>query len=110
MRDEGYVVGPPLITHYSSLITDRRPTMTHTLRHTGAIAVRVLRQLRSDHRFLGLSLAALLLVRERTAQTLARMFVNGYRQAEIIGGYVLAYTGLATVQSLLVLATLRWLF
>ena len=127
--------------------------MVYTLRHTGAVAARALRQLRSDRRFLGLSLlaplaviyffklffdtlespifnptryivpvgafivhfityllCALVLVRERTAQTLARMFVNGYRQAEIIGGYVLAYTGLATVQSLLVLAALRWLF
>jgi ABC-2 type transport system permease protein len=127
--------------------------MTYALRHTGAVAARALRQLGRDRRFLGLSLAApllviyffklffdtlespafrptryivpvgafivhfityllcaLVLVRERTAQTLTRMFVNGYRQAEIIGGYVLAYTGLATVQSLLVLATLRWLF
>src|SRR5580692_5114263 len=36
-------------------------------------------------------LCAIVLVRERTAHTLARMFVNGYRQADIIGGYVVAY-------------------
>ena len=118
-----------------------------------AVARRVARQLAHDRRFLGLSLAAplliiyvskaaldafntgffditrfvvpigafvvhfityilcaIVLVRERTAQTLDRMFVNGYRQADIIGGYVMAYTLLATVQSLLVLIALRMLF
>lgn len=55
-------------------------------------------------------LCALVLVRERMAHTLGRMFISGYRQFEIIGGYVLAYSGLATVQSLLVLAELALLF
>jgi len=118
-----------------------------------AVASRALRQLRRDHRFLGLSLVApvlviyllkvffdsvenplfmpqqfvvpigafivhfltyvlctIVLVRERTTQTLARMFVSGYRRSEIIGGYLLAYTTLATAQSALVLAELNWLF
>ncbi len=55
-------------------------------------------------------LCAIVLVRERTAQTLARMFVNGYRQPEIIGGYVLAYTCVATMQTVLVMWELSWLF
>jgi ABC-2 type transport system permease protein len=55
-------------------------------------------------------LCALVLVRERTAHTLGRMFVSGYRQFDIIGGYVLAYSCVATVQSLLVLAELALLF
>jgi ABC-2 type transport system permease protein len=55
-------------------------------------------------------LCCLVLVRERTAQTLGRMFVSGYRQFEIIGGYVLAYSGLATLQSLMVLTELTLLF
>jgi ABC-2 type transport system permease protein len=55
-------------------------------------------------------LCAIVLVRERTMQTLARMFVNGYGRGEIIGGYVLAYTCLATMQSFLVLAELSLLF
>jgi ABC-2 type transport system permease protein len=119
----------------------------------GAVAGRVLRQLRHDHRFLGLSLVApviityllkvlfdavanpvydptefivaygafivhfltyvlitIALVRERTNGTLARMFINGYRQAEIVGGYLLAYSLLATLQSLLVLGAIQWLF
>jgi len=117
------------------------------------VALRALRQLRHDHRFLALSLVApvlviyllklffdsvenpvfkpqqfvvpvgafivhfltyvlcmIVLVRERTAQTLARMFVNGFRRSEIIGGYLLAYSTLATAQSLLVLVELNWLF
>jgi len=60
--------------------------------------------------FLTYILCALVLVRERTAQTLQRMFVSGYRQGEIIGGYVVAYTALATLQSLLVLTELSVLF
>ena len=55
-------------------------------------------------------LCAIVLVRERTLETMARMFVNGYRQVDIIGGYVLAYTCLATLQSFLVLGELSWLF
>jgi ABC-2 type transport system permease protein len=55
-------------------------------------------------------LCAIVLVRERTAQTLARMFVSGYRRAEIIGGYVVAYTWLATLQCFLVLSELSLLF
>lgn len=118
-----------------------------------AIARRVLRQLALDHRFLGLTLfaplvviyiikaaldsfdlpfinisqfvvpigafvvhfdtyilCAIVLVRERTAQTLARMFVNGYTRTDIIGGYVIAYTCLGTLQTLLVLTELWLLF
>ena len=55
-------------------------------------------------------LCAIVLVRERTAETLARMFVNGYGRTQIIGGYVFAYTCVATVQSLLVLAELSLLY
>jgi len=55
-------------------------------------------------------LCAIVLVRERAAQTLARMFVNGYRQPEIIGGYVLAYTCVATMQTVLVIGELSLLF
>ncbi len=55
-------------------------------------------------------LCAIVLVRERAAQTLARMFVNGYRQPEIIGGYVLAYTCIATMQTIPVIGELSLLF
>ena len=55
-------------------------------------------------------LCAIVLVRERSQGTLARMFVNGYRQAHIIGGYVMAYTVVATAQSIAVMIELRQLF
>lgn len=60
--------------------------------------------------FITYLLCAIALVRERTARTLDRMFISGYRPLEIITGYLLAYTLLATVQSLLVLVELRFLF
>lgn len=60
--------------------------------------------------FVTFILTAIVLVRERTAGTLARMFVSGYRQVEIIVGYILAYSVLATMQSLLVLVEINILF
>jgi ABC-2 type transport system permease protein len=60
--------------------------------------------------FLTFVLTAIVIVRERTTETLPRMMVNGYRQLEIILGYLLAYTTLATAQSLLVMAEITWLF
>jgi len=60
--------------------------------------------------FITFILTAIVLVRERTAGTMAQMFVSGYRQIEIIIGYLLAYTVLATAQSFLVLLELNWLF
>src|SRR5262245_50896237 len=60
--------------------------------------------------FITYVLCAIVLVRERTAGTLQRMFVNGYRPLEIVTGYVAAYSTLATVQSLVVLGELNLLF
>lgn len=60
--------------------------------------------------FITFILTAIVLVRERTAGTMAQMFVSGYKQIEIIIGYLLAYTVLATAQSFLVLLELNWLF
>ena len=60
--------------------------------------------------FLTFVLTAIVLVRERVTETLTRMMVNGYRQLEIILGYLLAYTTLATAQSLVVLTEITWLF
>jgi ABC-2 type transport system permease protein len=55
-------------------------------------------------------LTAIVLVRERVAMTLERMFINGYRQLEIVAGFLAAYTILATVVSLIVLLELQLLF
>ena len=122
-------------------------------RRTGAVALRVLRQIGRDRRFVVLVvvaplllvffiktlfdattvpvqmqtrfvvpfgaylvhfatfiLTAIVLVRERVAETLERMFVNGYRQGEIVAGYLGGYTVLATAISLIVLVTLQIFF
>jgi len=127
--------------------------MSATLGRIGAMASRVLVQLRHDRRQIGLSLVfpliiiyfikvlldalagpffnpsvyvipygaflvhfitflvtAIVLVGERTQGTLDRMFISGYRRLEIISGYLLAYTVLSTLQSLLILVELNWLF
>ncbi len=60
--------------------------------------------------FLTYILCSIVLVRERKAQTLARMFINGFRRGEIILGYLAAYTILATVQTLIVLCELAWVY
>lgn len=60
--------------------------------------------------FITFMLTTIVLVRERTSGTLSRMFVNGYNQLEIITGYLLAYSLLVTIQSLLILVELNTLF
>ncbi len=55
-------------------------------------------------------LTAIVLVRERVAGTLERMFINGFRAREIVAGYLVAYTVLATIQCVLILAELSFLF
>jgi ABC-2 type transport system permease protein len=60
--------------------------------------------------FLTYITCAIVLVRERTQETLTRMFVSGYTRAAIIGGYLLAYSLIAFLQTLLVLIELIWLY
>ena len=55
-------------------------------------------------------LTAIVLVRERVAGTMERMFVDGYRPGSIVAGYLAGYTALATVQSVLILTELNLLF
>lgn len=55
-------------------------------------------------------LTAIVLVRERVAGTMERMFIDGFRSAEIVAGYLAAYTLIATVQGALILAELSLLF
>ena len=55
-------------------------------------------------------LTAIVLVRERVAGTMERMFISGYRPDEIVAGYLGAYTLLATIQSVVILAWLSFLF
>ncbi len=60
--------------------------------------------------FITFLVTAIVLVAERTQGTLDRMFVSGYSRLEIISGYLIAYSVLATLQSLLILLELSWLF
>ncbi len=60
--------------------------------------------------FLAFLLCAIVLVQERTAGTLERQFINGFRRVEIIGGYVLGYLGLATLQAVAALTEVLLLF
>lgn len=60
--------------------------------------------------FITFILTAIVIVRERTAGTLPRMFISGYTQIDAIVGYLLAYSILSSVQSLAVLLELNWLF
>lgn len=60
--------------------------------------------------FLTYALCAIVLVRERSTHTLARMFVNGYRRISVILGYIAAYSVIATLQSLIVMVMLRLFF
>jgi ABC-2 type transport system permease protein len=55
-------------------------------------------------------LTAIVLVRERVAGTMERMFISGFRPAEIVSGYLGAYTLLATIQSAIILTWLSFLF
>jgi ABC-2 type transport system permease protein len=60
--------------------------------------------------FVAFLLTALVVVGERVQGTLVRMFINGYRRLEIVGGYLGAYTLFATLQSVLVLIVAHFLF
>lgn len=60
--------------------------------------------------FITFLMTAIVLVGERTQGTLDRMFISGYRRLEIITGYLVAYSVLSTLQSLLILVELNLLF
>ena len=60
--------------------------------------------------FLAYILSTIVLVRDRVAGTLARMFVYGYRRREIVLGYVAGYSTIAAVQTALVLILTKYLF
>jgi ABC-2 type transport system permease protein len=60
--------------------------------------------------FLAYLLCSLALVRERTQETLTRMFISGFRREEIVVGYLLGFAGLATLQALLALIEANLIF
>lgn len=97
------IVGPLVIVYFLKLFFDTLPPTFDVARYAVPVAAFIVH-------FLAFLLCAIALVQERTAGTLERMFVNGFRRTEIIGGYVLGYLGLATFQAAVVLTEAVWLF
>lgn len=97
------IMAPLVIVYFLKLFFDTMPEMFDTARYAVPVAAFLVH-------FLAFLLCAIALVQERTAGTMERMFINGFRRTEIIGGYVLGYLGLATFQAVAALTEVVWLF
>lgn len=97
------IIAPLVIVYFLKLFFDTMPEMFDTARYAVPVAAFLVH-------FLAFLLCAIALVQERTAGTMERMFINGFRRTEIIGGYVLGYLGLATFQAVAALTEVIWLF
>jgi ABC-2 type transport system permease protein len=97
------IVAPLVIVYFLKLFFDTMPVGFDTARYAVPVAAFLVH-------FLAFLLCAIALVQERTAGTLERMFINGFRRTEVIGGYVLGYLGLATFQAVVALTEVIWLF
>ena len=97
------VMAPLLIIYFLKIFFDTMPAGFNVARYIMPVAAFLVH-------FLAFLLCAIVLVQERTAGTLERMFINGFRRTEIIGGYVLGYTGLATLQAVVALIEVVLLF
>lgn len=97
------VVAPLVIIYFLKIFFDTMPPGFNTARYAVPVAALLVH-------FLAFLLCAIVLVQERTGGTLERQFINGYRRHEIIGGYLLGYLGLATVQAIVALTEVLLLF
>lgn len=97
------IIAPLVIVYFLKLFFDTMPEVFDTARYAVPVAAFLVH-------FLAFLLCAIALVQERTAGTMERMFINGFRRTEIIGGYVLGYLGLATFQAVAALTEVIWLF
>jgi ABC-2 type transport system permease protein len=97
------ILAPLVVIYLFKLFFDTMPADFDTARYAVPIAAFFVH-------FLAFLLCAIVLVQERTAGTLERMFINGFRRTEVIGGYVLGYLGLATFQAIVALSEVIWLF
>ncbi|MBX6762065.1 MAG: ABC transporter permease [Rubrobacteraceae bacterium] len=97
------IAAPLVIVYLLKLFFDTLPPGFDVARYAVPVAAFIVH-------FLAFLLCAIALVQERTAGTMERMLVNGFRRAEIIGGYVVGYLGLATLQALAALTEVIWLF
>ncbi len=97
------IIAPLVIVYFLKLFFDTMPEGFDTARYAVPVAAFLVH-------FLAFLLCAIALVQERTVGTMERMFINGFRRIEIIGGYVLGYLGLATFQAVAALTEVIWLF
>ena len=97
------LVAPLMLIFLLKIFFDTMPSGFNVSRYIVPIAAFIIH-------FLAFLLCAIVLVQERTIGTMDRMIINGFRRIDIIGGYLLGYTALATVQSALGLTTVLWLF
>ncbi|MGW8319037.1 MAG: ABC transporter permease, partial [Candidatus Promineifilaceae bacterium] len=84
------IVGPLIIIYFLKIFMDTLPPAVPVGRYIMPFAAFIVL-------FLSFLLCAIVLVQERTAGTMERVFVSGYRRAELIGGYVMGYLGLITL-------------
>lgn len=97
------VIAPLVIVYFLKLFFDTMPPGFNVARYAVPVAAFLVH-------FLAFLLCAIVLVQERTGGTLERMFINGFRRHEIIGGYLLGYLGLATLQAVAALTEVLLLF
>lgn len=97
------IVGPLIIIYFLKIFMDTLPPTVPVGRYIMPFAAFIIM-------FLSFLLCAIVLVQERTSGTMERVFVSGYRRAELIGGYVLGYLGLITLQAVVVTLSVLLLF
>ena len=97
------IVAPLVIIYLLKLFLDTMPPGFNVARYAVPIAAFLVH-------FLAFLLCAIILVQERTEGTLERMLINGYRRPEILGGYLLGYLGLATLQAVAAVTEVLILF
>jgi len=97
------IVGPLLIIYFLKIFMDTLSPNVPVGRYIMPFAAFIVF-------FLSFLLCAIVLVQERTAGTMERVFVAGYQRAELIGGYVIGYFGLITLQVIVVTVAVLLLF
>jgi ABC-2 type transport system permease protein len=97
------IAGPLIIIYFLKIFMDTLPPAVPAGRYIMAFAAFIIL-------FLSFLLCTIVLVQERTSGTMERVFISGYRRTELIGGYVLGYLGLITLQAVVVTLTALFLF
>ena len=96
------IVGPFILIYLLKIFIDSMPPNFPAARYAMPFAAFIVH-------FFSFILCGIVLVQERTAGTLERMFIVGFSRPSIIGGYVLGYFGLVILQATVVLGETVWL-